>query len=344
MPTATRRVLAVALTGCLAAAACSSDTNPPAEAADEPTATTTAPAVETSSPGCDAEAVVEPGTTDRTMTSGGADRSYQLVIPEGYDGTTPMPVVFGLHALTVDYRIVPTMSGFDDMAPTYDFIGVSPSGLLDGTVPYWMAAKTDPPSRDLTYISELLDLLEAELCIDPSRVFSVGMSNGAQMSSLLACQLDDRITAVAPLAGVEWPKTCDGDPVPVIAFHGDEDPFVNYEGGGLDAARISDMHAWKGDVPDGVPIHEGVEAAMANWAAHNGCDPEPIVEDISDEVVRTTWQDCDADTVLYRIIGGGHTWPGRPQPGFEQTFGYTTMDIDATQLMFEFFFNAEPSS
>lgn len=84
---------------------------------------------------------------------------------------------------------------------------------------------------------------------------------------------------------------------------------------------------------------KGVEAAMANWAEHNRCDAEPVVENISDEVVRTEWQNCDAATIFYHLVGSGHTWPSRPVPAFEPLFGYTTMDIDATELMFELFFS-----
>ena len=60
-------------------------------------------------------------------------------------------------------------------------------------------------------------------------------------------------------------------------------------------------------------------------------------ERISPEVMRYTWAGCEAETVLYVVEGGGHTWPGRPTPGFEEQFGPTTLDIEATPLMFEFF-------
>jgi polyhydroxybutyrate depolymerase len=308
---------------------------------DSPASTSTTSSVPTSSAGCESPEVPPPGVSDRTMTSGGEERRFQVSVPEGYDGREPLPVVLGLHGLTVDYRAIPALSGFDDMAGRYDFIAVSPSGRLDGTVPFWLAAPV-APNRDVTFVADLLDLLEAELCIDPSRVFSTGMSNGGQMSSLLACQLGDRVTAVAPLAGVEWPASCDGRPVPVMAFHGDADPIVTYEGGGLNAAAIADLHEWKGDLPTGVAEHRGVDEAMAGWAAHNGCDPEPQVEELTVEVSRSTWRGCEADTVLYRIVGGGHTWPGKPMPGFEATFGPTTTDIDATDLMFEFFLGPPP--
>jgi polyhydroxybutyrate depolymerase len=272
------------------------------------------------------------------MTSAGVQRQFQLIVPKSYDGTEPMPIVFSLHPDVISYRIVPPMVGFPDMAAKHDFIGVSPSGLLNGTIPYWMAVRTEPPGHDIVFFSDLLDLLEAELCVDPSRVYATGMANGSQMASLLACQLGDRMTAVAPLAGPEWPKECDGRPVPVLAIHGDKDPFTSYLDGRGDAKEIADKNFWKGDVPPGLPNHEGAEKAMANWAEHNGCDPTPLVENISDEVIRTTWHGCEADTVFYHVVGGGHTWPSRPVPSFEKVFGYTTMDIDATELMFEFFF------
>jgi polyhydroxybutyrate depolymerase len=194
----------------------------------------------------------------------------------------------------------------------------------------------------VAFIDDLLDLLERELCVDAARVYATGMSNGAQMSSLLACRLPDRITAVAPVAGVEFFDSCRGRPVPVMAFHGTADPIVTYDGGGLNATTIADLHFWKGNVPEGLPEHRGVDAAMRTWAAHNGCDSEPVEERVSLEVRRRTWQNCKAETVLYVVDGGGHAWPGQPVPQFEPLFGHATTDIDASALISEFFF-AQPA-
>lgn len=286
------------------------------------------------SAGCGAPPVTA-GVTDERLVSGGDERRYLLTVPEGYDGTTPLPVVFTLHSLTVNYTIVPALSGLVAMAEGYDTIEVSPSGFLEPT-PHWIAAPSGP-NRDLTFLLDLLDHLEATLCVDTARVFSTGLSNGGQMSSLLACEASDRITAVAPVAGVEFAETCAGEPVPVMAFHGDADPIVPYEGGGLDAATIADQNTWRGEVPPGVPHHEGVDDAMANWADHNGCDPEPSEERVSPEVIRRTWNGCVAETILYVVEGGGHNLPGQVVAGFEDQFGHTTTDIDATALMYAFF-------
>jgi polyhydroxybutyrate depolymerase len=187
------------------------------------------------------------------------------------------------------------------------------------------------------FIADLLDLLEAELCVDTDRIFSTGMSNGGQMSTALACRLSHRIAAIAPVAGTEFLEPCDGTPVPILAFHGTEDLVLPYTGGGLNATTIADLHLWKGNVPPGMPAPLGIDESMELWAAHNGCDAEPVEERISAEVVRRSWSGCDAATVLYVVEGGGHTWPGKPVEGFEETLGHTTTDVDATQLMFELF-------
>jgi polyhydroxybutyrate depolymerase len=277
------------------------------------------------------------GTTDERIMSGGKSRSYQLDVPVSYDGRTPYALVFGLHSLTVSYQIVPGMSGFGDMTPQYRFIDVAPSGLVS-TAPYWNAAPV-AANYDLTFITNLLDHLEATLCIDTTKVFSIGMSNGAQMSSLLACRLPNRIDGIAPIAGVEYNPPCDGRPVPVIAFHGLRDPIVPYQGGGLNSVTIAKQNFYGANLPPGTPTPTGVDESMRRWAQHNGCARKPIEHQISPEVRKRTWQHCTAPTELYIVVNGGHAWPGKPQPAFEASFGHGTTDIDATKLIFGFLFD-----
>jgi polyhydroxybutyrate depolymerase len=246
-------------------------------------------------------------------------------------------VNFALHALSVSYTAATALAGFDAIAKRYAYITVAPSGLLDGPTPYWLAAPVSP-NYDVQYIKDLLDWLETNLCVDTSRVYSTGQSNGAQMSSVLACELSERVTAVAPVDGAEFYDVCRGRPVPVIAFHGTADPFVPYKGGGLNSETIAEQNYWKGSAPANLPATHGVDASMQTWALHNGCDPIPRERRVAYDVRERTWLHCKADTVLYIVDGGGHTWPGHPVPGSEKSFGYTTTNIDATNLMFAFFF------
>ena len=69
--------------------------------------------------------------------------------------------MFALHPDVIDYRVLPPLVGAIDMAADYDFITVSPSSLVDGTIPWWMAVRIDPPGHDIVFFDDLLDLLES---------------------------------------------------------------------------------------------------------------------------------------------------------------------------------------
>jgi polyhydroxybutyrate depolymerase len=75
---------------------------------------------------------------------------------------------------------------------------------------------------------------------------------------------------------------------------------------------------------------------MAQWAAHNACNPAYTDTRIGTDVVKRTWNGCRAsgDVILYTVEGGGHTWPGSiTVPGL----GYNTTTINASELIWQFF-------
>jgi hypothetical protein len=100
---------------------------------------------------------------------------------------------------------------------------------------------------------------------------------------------------------------------------------------------LANQYFYLGALPSDARPAPGVDASMELWAKHNGCDPSFIEERVSPEVRKRSWPDCDATTILYIVDNGGHAWPGKPQPAFEAQFGHGTSDIDATNLLFEFF-------
>jgi polyhydroxybutyrate depolymerase len=81
-----------------------------------------------------------------------------------------------------------------------------------------------------------------------------------------------------------------------------------------------------------------VDQALASWAAFDGCGHPPTTTPVASDVERVTFPGCPANgTVeLYRIVGGGHTWPGAPTVN-RARLGPTTTSIDATALMLDFF-------
>ena len=105
------------------------------------------------------------------------------------------------------------------------FIVVYPSGL-GGNGPRIWTRRQREPSQDVTFISELIDTLEATYNIDPARIYANGLSNGGGMAFVLSCTLSDRIAAVGLVASAQllpWSWCTDPRPVPMIAFHGTAD-------------------------------------------------------------------------------------------------------------------------
>jgi polyhydroxybutyrate depolymerase len=250
----------------------------------------------------------------------------------------PLPLVFDLHGYGESIEIHRSMSNMIAKGEERWFVVVTPQA--DDPVPRWDATIG---SADTTFLTAVLDHVVATHCIDLARVYVTGLSNGAFMASVMACQIPDRIAAIAPVAGLQDPAGCEiDDPVPVIAFHGTADTFVSYDGGL--GASVADL-----PTDDGGTIGTGivggggptVEEIAAAWAVRNGCAAEaPLVEAVSAEVDRLGYVHCPSNgqVDLYRVNGGGHAWPGSAfSQSIEPIIGHTTMTIDATDLIWQFF-------
>ena len=171
-----------------------------------------------------------PTSGDFTITVNGKEREYTLDVPNDYDPSTPYPITFGLHWRGGNSGDVVNNNyyGLKDKA-NGGMIFVSPEGLVASGTSGWANAD----GEDVELIALTLDRLEAELCIDTSRVFATGFSYGGMFSNAIACGLGDRFRAIAPYAGSLWSGCEDGsDPVAYLGTHGVQDSVV-----GIDAGR-----------------------------------------------------------------------------------------------------------
>ena len=181
------------------------------------------------------------------------------------------------------------------------------------------------PTDDVGFIDTLIDHLAADYNVDLNRVYSCGMSNGGYMSYRLACQLGDRIAAVASVTGSMVPgNPYDCDPprtVPVLQIHGTADPTVPYNGSPF--------------------IARPIEEVLDEWLDRNDCPMTADTTDLPDldpddptSAQRIEWTDCadQTEVLFYKILNGGHTWPGSPI-----TVGVTNRDFDASTEIWEFF-------
>ncbi len=245
-----------------------------------------------------------------------------------------LPVVLNWHGLGSDGLQQALLTNYEAVAEAEGFIVAHPTGggsAADGSnlQAGWELAQFDDPGRDDVALAEtLIDRLVAEHCADPARVYSTGMSNGGFFTSRLVCELSDRIAAAVAVAGVTHPEGCSPDrAVPLMAFHGTADGIVPFDGG-------ESQLAGAGAPPELVDFFDQVMPdELAEFAADYGCEPDPEVVEISNEVTAFDYQGCrnDVPVRFIEIDGGGHTWPGAFLGAFmTDALGPTTTDVSAT--------------
>jgi polyhydroxybutyrate depolymerase len=284
--------------------------NPATEAPETPKATetaaagdtreATAPAVTGSSGGaiCDAgvSSNVLPGlTVEGTLESGGLARTYRVYVPTDA-GANPLPLVLAFHGLGGSGAQLERATSLTEIAEREKFAVVYPDG--HGTPRSWRIRGTGVifPSdvNDVEFVDDLLSALDDDLCIDETRVYATGHSNGAFMSSLLACERPGTFAAIAPVAGLFYPAAgCDAL-VPTLAFHGTGDQVVPFLEGLI-----------FGTLP-----YEGARAYLEDWAEAGGCAPIPYPSPLGGASVEG-YDGCANGGVASLVVidGGDHGWP-----------------------------------
>ena len=264
-------------------------------------------------------------TIDGSITFAGIQRDYILYVPEIYTPGEAVPLILNFHGYTSNAFEQLNYGDFRPIADTAGFIVVHPMGTVDllGNT-HWNVGWGTSSVDDLGFTAALIDSLSAEYSINQDRIYSTGMSNGGFMSYHLACELSERIAAIASVTGtmnVNQPATCSpGHPMPVMEIHGTADATVPYTGNFL-----------FGTTP----------AAVAYWVTYNNCESTPSITAIPD----TDGGDgCTAEHQVYtggnngstvehfKIINGEHTWPGSAFGGLG-----TNQDIDACNEIWRFF-------
>ena len=186
------------------------------------------------------------------MISSGEKREYLLYVPRSYDRTKPTALVISMHGAGVSPKQHMYISEWNRLADSQGFIVVYPSGLEGAGPRVWRVGSDF--AKDVRFISEMIDKLEASYNIDPARIYANGFSNGGGMAFVLSCTMSDRIAAVGMVGAAQslpWSWCTERRAVPMIAFHGTADRFAFYNGG----------QSWVAPVPfPAVPLW------TSNWA------------------------------------------------------------------------------
>jgi polyhydroxybutyrate depolymerase len=255
-------------------------------------------------------------------------------VPSGYSGTSHIPLVLNMHGSGSTAVEQELFTGMDATSDSDGFIVAYPQALIpNGTGFDWnvpgepLVGGASAPSGapdDVSFLTQLVGMLENRYCIDHSMVYATGFSGGARTASQLVCDSSGTFAAVAPVSGLRRPTPCvTKRSVPIIAFHGTADPVDPYDGHG--------QGYWTYSVPQ----------AAQFWGVQDQCSPTPNSSQPVAGVTLTNYSTCSggAEVELYTIAGEGHEWPGGPhlRKAITKLLGPQSTAISANQLMWAFF-------
>ena len=278
----------------------------------------------------------------------GLRRSYWLArAPQRQGQRATAPLLIVLHGSGMSGRNMARFTGLAERGPAAGITTVFPDGWKGA----WHIARapyTEPNLDDALFLAQLSAHLEAEGAARSWPVFLAGISNGARFAEHAARHALLPVTGLFLVAGtaLEYSRRLAPQPLlraTVVVMMGTGDPSEPYAGGRISRRGLSGLvlrrRAVKhGELP-GEDVVAGAEAVAADWAAGNGIEPDPVVEELPIrpgdlQVTRATWAAPGCRSVaLYRVNGGGHGWPGGPQFMPARVIGPVARHLDATGIL-----------
>jgi len=249
-----------------------------------------------SAPACPS-AILPPGDTTETIQVGSASRSYVLHIPAKYDGTKPVPLILDFHAQAGSGASELSGSPYPAQTDSEGVVMAFPTGLKGPGGTAWNVGPCCVANADdVGFARSLVAKVKTTACIDPKRVYAVGLATGAGLANTLACQAADVFAAIAPAAFDLLEETVadckPSRPVTVISFRGTADLLVPYAGGSSSV------------VPTMPITFLGAQATFKKWAEIDQCTDVASAEDSNGCVAHSACQG-GVEVILCTKQGGG---------------------------------------
>ena len=278
----------------------------------------------------------------RMIIHEGIEREYIIHIPKNL--TEDSPLVFIIHGFTGSAEGISAYSDMNSIAERESFIAVYPQGTKDinGNTFFNVGYEfhDDSTINDVSFIRELVRSLSQEFNLSRKKAFATGMSNGGDMSYLLACTSSDLFKAVAPVAGVLMnglKDSCElNSPVPVFEIHGTADKISLFEG------DLNNEEGWGAyyDLPSTIDFFAKRNQLVNKSVKQITSKASGAEYDIFFE--RHWSDDLEEEVWMYRIEDGRHVWPGIKFNWWDNPlawlyFGSGNEDINASEEVWAFF-------
>jgi polyhydroxybutyrate depolymerase len=264
----------------------------------------------------------KPGDRTLSVSVDGDSHKALMHVPRGARGRLPLVVAF--HGAYDDASFTSVYFGLSRLADRKHFAVLYPQASHGR---FWELGRGQ--HEDVNTVRALLDRVERASCIDGSRVYATGVSNGGGFTARLGCEMADRLAAIAPVAGGYGPlERCHPDrPLPLLEVHGANDQVVPYGG--------------KTHGTGSIPRFLGVSSFLRQWRSLDGCRGGSKRTTPRPGVTRLTWDHCAGGSVIehLKLADTDHGWPGghwsaggkkKPSPAHDPT------GLDTAQAVWQF--------
>lgn len=232
-------------------------------------------------------------TNAQTIVHDGINRVYVLYIPNSYDGTSAVPVLFNFHGFGDNASDYMNNADMRAVAESDTFILVYPQGSCSDGSSHWNPCPTGGDNKstadDVGFVESMISVISSQYNVDMDRIYAAGYSNGGMMAYGIANYKSDLIAAVASVSGVML--DCTGPtnhPMPVVHLHGTSDGVLPYNGN----------NDWN-----------SAQSTLDHWINFNNTVLTPTITS-DNNIERYVYDQGDSSVSVehYKFIGGDHVW------------------------------------
>jgi len=215
------------------------------------------------------------------------DRSYHVRVPDGWDGTSPLPVLLHFHGWMRTGALPVNHQRISGATRRRGVLLLAPNGR-GKTWDFW-TSDTD----DVAFAAAVIEDAARQYPIDRDRIYVSGYSYGSAMAWRYVCENGNHVASLLGIGGtLDQDETCPQAPRQVRHVHGLDDTVMDFPMG-----------------PGGDTTYP-----VALWRQQFGCKagqptgPWAVVSFLT--LSRTIWTDCAAGgPVTLDLHPGGHFIP-----------------------------------
>jgi poly(3-hydroxybutyrate) depolymerase len=277
-------------------------------------------------------------STTHTLVSNGVTRTYLLHVPTSLDNTVSHGLIFSFHGHSHTAVYQENLTQFSDPSVNPHYVVAYPQGKNNE----WQGFP-GATTNDVQFTLDMISVISRTICIDTTRIYASGKSNGASFSVDILAGDPTASKQIAAFAGAsaanfqfgQTQSSCKPNTVPIaispgrksipiLEIHGSADNIIPYAGGWANGG---------GTISDCLP---SVPHFMTNWATTDGLSSSYQQSTLANgQVTYYRWGQSTNQLGLvqhYDVSGMGHVWPSTkgnaeagPQP------------IDASSIILAFF-------